>query len=445
MRAKDGRFWLMAIITRRNLLAAGASLAVASHPVFGVKASNDARKLAGFDGVRSATSAAVESGDIPGALSVVWKDGRIRFAQLSGVRNVESHAPVEPSTLFAIASMSKPVTVAVALMLVDQGIFKLDDPITRWAPEFANMRVLRRADGPLHDTYPAPRAITIEDLMTHRSGLSYSFLAQGPLAGALFAKFGMGIESKLSPDEWLQNLAALPLAYAPGERYNYGHSIDVLGFVVGRAAGTALRQVMHERLFDPLRMVDTDFWIPPAKRARAASIYFSPGPGDFKPAAVSGFFGDSPPTYTSGGQGLVSTAPDYLKFAQLLLGGGVVGGKRLLRPGTVKRMTEDHLSDAQRGLPFMNGVPWGGLGFGLGMPVVVKAGSAWGGAGVGSFGWGGAFGGWWQADPTRNAVLLWLQSCLPAPPVPGKPLSPRVPGAMGVAEFQGRANAALDG
>jgi CubicO group peptidase (beta-lactamase class C family) len=108
-------------------------------------------------------------------------------------------------------------------------------------------------------------------------------------------------------------------------------------------------------------------------------------------------------------------------------------------------MTEDHLSDAQRGLPFMNGVPWGGLGFGLGMPVVVKAGSAWGGAGVGSFGWGGAFGGWWQADPTRNAVLLWLQSCLPAPPVPGKPLSPRVPGAMGVAEFQGRANAALDG
>jgi CubicO group peptidase (beta-lactamase class C family) len=355
MRAKDGRFWLMAIITRRNLLAAGASLAVASHPVFGVKASNDARKLAGFDGVRSATSAAVESGDIPGALSVVWKDGRIRFAQLSGVRNVESHAPVEPSTLFAIASMSKPVTVAVALMLVDQGIFKLDDPITRWAPEFANMRVLRRADGPLHDTYPAPRAITIEDLMTHRSGLSYSFLAQGPLAGALFAKFGMGIESKLSPDEWLQNLAALPLAYAPGERYNYGHSIDVLGFVVGRAAGTALRQVMHERLFDPLRMVDTDFWIPPAKRARAASIYFSPGPGDFKPAAVSGFFGDSPPTYTSGGQGLVSTAPDYLKFAQLLLGGGVVGGKRLLRPGTVKRMTEDHLSDAQRGLPFYCG------------------------------------------------------------------------------------------
>jgi CubicO group peptidase (beta-lactamase class C family) len=155
--------------------------------------------------------------------------------------------------------------------------------------------------------------------------------------------------------------------------------------------------------------------------------------------------GSAPPAYTSGGQGLVSTAPDYLKFAQLLLGGGTVGGKRLLREASVKMMTGNQLTAAQLHLPFMAAVPWGGLGFGLGMPVVIAPSPAWGGAGVGSFGWGGAFGGWWQADPSRNAILLWLQSCLPAPPVPGKPLSPRVPGAKEVGEFQRLANAALDG
>jgi CubicO group peptidase (beta-lactamase class C family) len=436
----------MTIVTRRALLGSGTLLTLAPELLLCERGAEAkvAKDTARFDPVRAVASSAVQSGDIPGAICVIWKDGKIRCTQLVGVREVEHHAPLEMSTLFGIASMSKPVTVAVALMLMERGLFKLDDPITQWAPEFANMRVLRRPDGPLDDTYPAPRAITVEDLMTHRSGLSYSFLAQGPLAGALFAKVGMGIDSTMSPDEWMRAVAALPLAYAPGERYNYGHSIDVLGFVMARAAGTTLRQVMLERLFGPLGMSDTDFWIPQAKRSRAAALYSSPARGDFSPAPVAGFFGDAPPTYTSGGQGLISTAPDYLKFAQLLLGGGAVGGKRLLREATVKMMTGNHLTAEQRNLPFMPGVPWGGLGFGLGMPIVMTSTPAWGGAGVGSFGWGGAFGGWWQADPTRNAILLWLQSCLPAPPVPGRPLSPRVPGAKAVGEFQRLGNAALD-
>src|ERR1700760_3678664 len=138
---------------------------------------------------------------------------------------------------------------------------RLDDPISTWAPEFSNMRVLRRPDAELDDTYAAPRAITIEDLLTHRSGLSYAFTAQGPLARALDARFGLKLDSWHSSDEWMSVLASLPLSYAPGERFNYSHSTDVLGFIVGRAVGSTFREALQEFLFAPLGMIDTDFWV----------------------------------------------------------------------------------------------------------------------------------------------------------------------------------------
>jgi CubicO group peptidase (beta-lactamase class C family) len=433
-------------MTRRRLLIAGAATAVAPARLFGSsllhgRAFSDSQ----LDSIGAATSEAVGGGDVPGAISIVWQDGEIRCTHWAGARDVETQLPMESSTLMGIASMSKPVTVAVAMMLVEQGRMKLDDPITRWAPEFANMRVLRRSDGPLDDSYPAARVITVEDLMTHRSGLSYGFLAQGPLAGALFTKFGMGIESAMSPDAWMRAMAELPLAYAPGERFNYGHSIDVLGFVIARAAGGNLRQLMREQLFDPLGMKDTDFWVPPEKRARAARVYFSPAAGQFMRVTMTGFNGVAPPVYTSGGQGLISTANDYLKFSRLLLQNGAVDGKRLLQPDSVKRMSEDHLTATQRQFPaFMDQKYWDRWGCGLGMTVVRNPALAGSSAAAGAFGWGGAFGGWWQADPRHKSILLWLQSCLPAPPSPGSPLAPRVPGATGVFKFQRSAYAAMD-
>jgi CubicO group peptidase (beta-lactamase class C family) len=434
----------MRTLTRRSLLARGTSLAATSL-LLGSTSRAAGMPAAQLDSIGAATSEAVATGDVPGALSIVWQNGEMRCLHRAGVRDLASRSPMEVPTLMGIASMSKPVTVAVALMLMEQGVFRLDDPITRWAPEFASVRVLRKADGPLDETDPAPRAITFQDLMTHRSGLSYGFLTRGPLAGALFPKFGMGIESSMSPDEWMQALGQLPLVHAPGERFTYGFSIDVLGFVIARAARQSLRDLMLERLFAPLKMNDTDFWIPPAKRARAARIYTSSQPNDFKPIDLAGFVGDAPPVFTSGGQGLVSTAEDYLKFARLLIGGGKVGGKRLLRASTVKTMTANHLTPAQRQLPaFMNPSYFAGQGFGFGMSVVLDPQKVPGGAGAGSFGWGGAFGGWWQGDPTRNSILLWMQQCLPAPPGPDSPPSMRVPGARGTAEFQRRAYAALD-
>jgi len=432
-------------LTRRGLLAAGFAAAIAPCQLLRGRDSQQGEWTdVQLESIRSSAAKAVSSGDVPGVVSIVWRDGRIWHSQVVGLRDVEGQLAMERATIFGIASMTKPVTVALALTLVDQGKMRLEDPITRWAPEFEDMRVLRQPDGPLDDTYQAPRAITIEDLMTHRSGFSYGFLARGPLAGALFAKFGMGIESKLSPDEWMEAMAALPLAYAPGERFNYGHSIDVLGFVVARALRSTLREAMRERLFRPLKMIDTDFWIPPEKRDRMARNYYSPEPGRFVRADLASFVGEKPPVYTSGGQGLVSTADDYLTFARMLIQGGAADGRRVLRSHTVKMMTTNRLTTAQLRLPPSSGVSFGrGQGFGLGVSVVMDPATFDGWGSAGAFGWGGAFGGWWQGDPGQKMAMIWLQSCLPPPPVPGQPLSPRIPGLSGTREFQERIYEAL--
>src|SRR5580704_9485996 len=199
---------------------------------------------------------AVATGDIPGAVSLVWRRGELLQLEAVGLRDMEAKLPVERDTIFRIASMSKPVVSAVAMTLMEQGAMRLDDPISKWAPEFARMRVLRRPDSPLEDTDPAPRAITIEDLMTHRSGLSYAFTAKGPLSRALEARFGLKLEGWRSSEDWMSALASLPLSYAPGERFNYGHSTDVLGFIIGRAMGSSMREAMRQLLFAPLGMVD---------------------------------------------------------------------------------------------------------------------------------------------------------------------------------------------
>jgi CubicO group peptidase (beta-lactamase class C family) len=338
---------------------------------------------------------------------------------------------MEPDTIFRIASMSKPVTSVAALMLVEQGILSLDDPLTKWVPEFAAMRVLRRADGPLDDTYPAPRAITVEDLLTHRSGLSYPFTAAGPLAAALEKKIGSEIQSRHGPDDWIKALATLPLAYAPGERFQYGVSTDLLGFVVARASKASLRDVLLTRVFQPLGMIDTDFWIPPAKRARAAAVYAKAPSRSFRRTdttpGFAAFVGDAPPLFVSGGAGLVSTARDYLAFARMLLNGGELNGVRLLRAETVQMMITNRLSSAQRQIPFF-GIPmWRSLGFGLGVSMITNA-EAYRKAGVGAgsdgaYSWPGAFGGWWQADPAEEMVVIFLPQLQPSigelQPAPG--------------------------
>ncbi|MGI8839267.1 MAG: serine hydrolase domain-containing protein, partial [Caulobacteraceae bacterium] len=277
---------------------------------------------------------------------------------------------------------------------------------------------LKDATGPLADTYPSPRPITVEDLMTHRAGLAYGFTAIGPIAHAHQAALGDILHIDTPPDDWMKALGSLPLSYPPGERFHYSHATDVLGFLVGRIAGMDFRRFLMERIFQPLGMTDTDFYIPPGKRDRAAVVYRQDEKtGALEPVAFARR--DAPPAFCGGGGGLVSTADDYLKFARALLNGGEAEGVRLLKTETVKLMTTNRLTQAQREIDFL-GLPfWAGQGFGLGLSTITDAAAhAWMGAGsTGSFGWPGAFGTWWQADPAEHMLLIYLiQNSMPLGP-----------------------------
>ena len=233
---------------------------------------------AGFDHEALAAAsqpieAAIASGELSGAVTLVWRGGETLRFDTHGKRDIAAGAPMERDTLFRIASMTKPITSVAILRLMEQGKLALEDPITKWAPEFANMRVLKNAEGPVDDTVPAEREITIEDLLTHRSGLSYGFTSVGPIAHAYQAALGDVLTIDTDPDEWMAALAGLPLLYQPGDRFQYSHATDVLGFIVGRIAGKPFREHLIETLFEPLGMSDTDFWIPPEKRSRAAVVY----------------------------------------------------------------------------------------------------------------------------------------------------------------------------
>jgi CubicO group peptidase (beta-lactamase class C family) len=325
---------------------------------------------------------------------------------------------MQRDTLFRIASMTKPVTSVAALILMEEGKLALDDPITRWAPEFKDMRVLKSPTGPLDETYPAPREITIEDLMTHRAGLAYGFTSIGPIAYAHQKALGDVLDNTMTPDQWMEALGSLPLSYPPGDRFHYSHATDVLGFIVGRIAGTGFRQFLVDRIFNPLAMKDTDFYIPPQKRDRAAVVYrLDEDSGRLEPVPFRQY--DAPPVFCGGGGGLVSTVDDYLRFARMLLGAGEVDGVRLLRAETVELMTTDRLTAAQHEVTFMGMPFWAGQGFGLGLSMVTDPEKqAWMGAGSkGAFGWPGAFGTWWQADPAEDMVILYMiQNSIPLGP-----------------------------
>ena len=408
--------------------------------------------LSGFDLEALARAPAVlegvvGTGDLSGAVTLIWRKGEIAQVSTTGRRDIARDQPMTRDTLFRIASMTKPVTSVAALMLMEEGKFKLDDPITKWAPEFADMKVLKDPQGPLDEVYDAPRPITFDDLFTHRAGLAYDFTSIGPIAYAHQKALGHVLSIDKTPDAWMKALAGLPLSYPPGERFHYSHATDVLGFLVGRIAGTGFREFLMERILGPLGMADTDFYVPPEKRDRAAVVYrFDEAKGALEPVPFEQF--DTPPAFCGGGGGLISTADDYLKFARMLLNRGELDGVRLLKPETVDLMRTNRLTEAQRAIPFM-GIPfWGGQGFGLGVSVITDPEKqAWMGAGSkGSFGWPGAFGTWWQADPEEEMVILYLvQNSMPLGPEAAAQLATgqRMGGRVALPMFQKLVYAAL--
>lgn len=360
-----------------------------------------------------------ESGDLSGFVTLLWRHGEMAQVNTIGHRDIEKKLPMARDTLFRIASMTKPVTSIAALMLMEEGRFKLSDPITKFAPEFKTMRVLKDAEGPLDQTVPAAREITFDDLFTHRSGLAYGFSSMGPIAHEYQRVLGDVLNHAGAADAWMAKLASLPLLYQPGERFHYSHSTDVLGFLVGRIEGKTFREVLIERIFEPLGMNDTDFYVPPAKRDRAAVVYrLNSEKGVLEPLPFAQF--DRPPEFCGGGGGLISTADDYLQFARMMLNKGELNGTRLVSPATIELMCANRLTPAQREIPFLGMIPmWAGMGFGLGVSVIdapEKLGFL-GMGGIGSFGWPGAFGTWWQADPANDLIMIYLiQNSMPLEP-----------------------------
>ena len=358
----------------------------------------------------------VDAGELAGAATLVWRRGEIVHTAAVGRRNLRDGLPVERDTIFRIASMTKPVTAVAALMLCDEGRFDLDESIAMCAPELARMRVLRDPEGPLDQTDEA-RPITFRDLLTHRSGLTYGDFHRGPIGRAYAETLGPQIDNSLSPDEWIARLATLPLIDQPGAGFHYGLSSDLLGFLIARLDGAPLGSVLERRIFAPLGMRDTAFIVSREKRGRCAALcgFDDEGRPTTLSAAPGGHALAERPeamTFESGGQGLWSTLDDYLAFARALMG-DAPDGVTLLRPETLAMMRSNHLTPEQRAGTWMLGqrIFAAGHGYGMGVAVVMepdKADPLRCRGGIGTVGWPGAYGGWWQADPNDRSVLIFL-------------------------------------
>jgi len=345
--------------------------------------------MSNHDSVEAALQAYVDEGALAGAATLVWRNGRVVQTAALGRRDLVTNLPVERDTIFR-----------------------------RHAPELAGLRVLRDPNGPLDQTDAAERPITFRDLLTHRSGLTYGEFHRGPIARACADALGGQIDNALSPDEWIARLATLPLIDQPGAGFHYGQSNDLLGFIIARVEGVSLGHVLEQRVFTPLGMRDTGFIVPREKRTRRAGLCGFDAEGHLTPLTTTPgrhALGERPDdmTFEAGGGGLWSTLDDYLAFARIFLGGGEVDGVRLLRPETCAMMASNQLTSDQRRTARMLGMPVFAAGHGYGMGVAVlmepdKADPLRCRGGVGTVGWPGAYGSWWQADPSDNSVLIFL-------------------------------------
>jgi CubicO group peptidase (beta-lactamase class C family) len=367
----------------------------------------------------------VDRGELAGLVLLVARYGRIVELSARGMQNLERKEPMAQGTIVRMASMTKPITSAAVLMLLEEGRLLLTDPLSKYLPAFRQPKVAMRSrkDGPV-ELVPAQREITIRDLLTHRAGITYSFADRG-YVGDEYRK--LGVDDGLSPGtstmaENIARLARAPLVSQPGREFHYGLSVDVLGHVIEVISGKSLEAFLSERIFKPLRMEDTGFVVPQAKWRRFATLYMPRAGGGLRPLAdgeklagpfasivafPNGVFREGRRSF-SGGAGLASTALDYFRFAEMLLEGGELEGVRLLSPKTVALMTTSHTRD----LPHEPDDD--GIDFGLGVGVTMDVGASHKPGSVGSFGWGGILGTKFFVDPKEKLVGVLLAQRFPA-------------------------------
>ncbi|MFF8784343.1 serine hydrolase domain-containing protein [Streptomyces sp. NPDC015125] len=372
---------------------------------------------AGLRRLRDVLARHVESGKIPGLVALVSRGGETHVEAMGTMRH-GGGVPMRRDTIFRMASTTKPVAMAAAMVLLDECRLRLDDPVEPWLPELADRQVLKRPDGPLDDTVPARRPITVRDLLTSTFGLGLDMTAPtSSVMGAFFEQGVYGREWLLpasEPDEWMRRLGTLPLMYQPGERWLYHVSNDVLGVLVARVTGQSFETFLRERIFDPLGMKDTGFHVPADKIDRLPPLYApDPQTGEFLVAdEVEGGHHSKPPAFESGG-GLDSTVDDYHAYFQMLLNHGMHGTQRILSRPSVELMTTNRLTPEQRAalegwarsvVHLSHGQGQHG-GWGFGMAVRTYRGDF---APIGQFGWDGGTGTTTYADPDNQVVGILL-------------------------------------
>lgn len=365
----------------------------------------------------------VERGEVPGMVTMVARKGDVRVEAIGATAD-GGNEPVRRDSIFRISSMTKPVTAVAAMILVEECAVRLDEPVDRLLPELAHRRVLNRIDGPLDDSVPASRPITLRDLLTFRMGFGMVMTGPGthPIVDALGElELGQGPPNPSGPpgpDEWIRRLGTLPLMYQPGERWLYNTGSDVLGVLIARASGQPFEQFLRQRIFGPLGMDDTGFSVPADKLDRLVTSYLT----DPASGALIGFDAPAggqwsrPPAFASGAAGLVSTVDDYLGFGQMLLNLGVHGSERILSRPSVETMTTDHLTPGQKAVSGLLPGQFDDRGWGFGLSVITRrtdiAGS------VGKYGWDGGLGTSWYSDPREEMVTILMTQRAWASPSP---------------------------
>ncbi|QEC79165.1 serine hydrolase domain-containing protein [Mucilaginibacter ginsenosidivorax] len=359
----------------------------------------------------------IDSGYINGAVGLIARNGKMVYYKSFGMADVEQKKLMNNDAIFRIASQTKAITSVAVMMLFEEGKFLLDDPISKYLPAFAHPKVIDTFN-PKDTTYTtvtAKREITIRDLLTHTSGIAYAQIGS-PTMNAVYAKAHIPagfVTDKILLADAMKKLGPLPLEHQPGERWTYGLNIDVLGYLVEKLSGKSLDQFMKERIFDPLGMKDTYFYIPTAKQNRLVAVY-TPDKKDhlikWNASTFDGLSADYPTvngTYYAGGAGLTSTIKDYATFLQMMLNGGVYNGQRLLARHTVELMTTNQIGD----LYINPNKEKFGLGFGLTTDISSKK----LGISEGSFAWGGFFGTLYWVDPKEHLVCLLFVQNWPLP------------------------------
>ncbi|HEV3113462.1 MAG TPA: serine hydrolase domain-containing protein [Candidatus Binataceae bacterium] len=367
----------------------------------------------------------VERGEVPGIVTLIARRGEVHVDAI-GTKTLGGSDPMRRDTIFRITSMTKPITAAAAMILVEECKLRLDDPVDRLLPELGGRKVLKRLDGPLDDTVPANRPIALRDLLTMRLGLGMIFGPPDvyPIQKAIseLQLVGFGPPNQSTPhnfDEWIGHLATLPLMHQPGERWMYNTGSYVLGVLVSRAAGQPLETFLRERIFDPLGMKDTGFSVPAAKLDRLATSYWvniQTGALEFNDGVHDSKW-SRPPVFPDGGAGMVSTADDYLAFGQMMLNGGKLGSTRILSKPSVQTMTTDHLTPQQKAVSTFFPGFWESRGWGFGVSVVTRRDDI--AAVPGRYGWDGGYGTSWSSDPSEDMVAILMTQAAKFPLLSG--------------------------